>query len=230
VLMAVKPWTAYSAEESPFVGMFALAGLAGAAGVVNFVVLTSATSSANSGIYSTSRMIYGLAQEGDAPQRFARLSSRHVPRNALLFSCMFLLAGVALLYAEGGVAEAFTLVTTISALCFMFVWSIILVSYLVYRHRRPHLHAVSAFKMPGGTFMPYVVLGFFGFVVWALTTQPDTLAALLFTPVWFLALGAGYLLLRRNPEHRAIRAAHDAKVAREYQERHATTGQPVPTR
>jgi len=65
--MAVKPWTAYSAEESPFVGMFALAGLVGAAGVVNFIVLTSATSSANSGIYSTSRMVYGLAQDGDAP-------------------------------------------------------------------------------------------------------------------------------------------------------------------
>ena len=31
----------------------------------------------------------------------------------------------------------------------------------VYRHRRPQLHAVSAFKMPGGTFMPYVVLAFF---------------------------------------------------------------------
>src|SRR6185312_10868640 len=145
----------FSADESPFVGMFALAGLAGAAGIVNFVVLTSATSSANSGIYSTSRMVHGLAQEGDAPQRFARLSRTKVPRNALLFSCMFLLAGVALLYAEGGVAEAFTLVTTISALCFMFVWSIILVSYLVFRSRRPHLHAASKFKMPGGAFMPY---------------------------------------------------------------------------
>ena len=42
-------------------------GLGIAASVINFVVLTSAASSANSGIYSTSRMVYGLAQEGDAP-------------------------------------------------------------------------------------------------------------------------------------------------------------------
>ena len=137
ILMAVQPWNLFSAEESPFVGMFALAGLAGAAGIVNFVVLTSATSSANSGIYSTSRMIHGLAEEGDAPKVFAKLSRTKVPRNALLFSCMFLLAGVALLYAEGSVAEAFTLVTTISALRFMFVWSIILVSYIVYRKSSP---------------------------------------------------------------------------------------------
>jgi D-serine/D-alanine/glycine transporter len=221
ILMAVRPWTAYTADESPFVGMFALAGLVGAAGVVNFIVLTSATSSANSGIYSTSRMVYGLAQEGDAPKAFGRLSSRKVPKNALLFSCMFLLAGVVLLYAEGSVAEAFTLVTTISALCFMFVWSIILVSYLVYRQRRPHLHAASAFKMPGGTFMPYVVLGFFAFVIWALTTQPDTLAALLFTPLWFVLLGVGYLFLRRNPDHAGLRFAHAVKVRREREHRDA---------
>ncbi|WP_372697559.1 D-serine/D-alanine/glycine transporter [Arthrobacter sp. JSM 101049] len=221
ILMAVRPWTGYTANESPFVGMFALAGLVGAAGVVNFVVLTSATSSANSGIYSTSRMVYGLSREGDAPKAFGRLSSRKVPKNALLFSCMFLLAGVVLLYAEGSVAEAFTLVTTISALCFMFVWTIILLSYVVYRRRRPHLHEASTFKMPGGTFMPYVVMVFFAFILWALTTQPDTLQALLFTPVWFVALAIGYLVVRRNPLHARIRAEHQAKVAREHEERRA---------
>lgn len=79
------------------------------------MVPISATSSARSGIYSTSWMIYGLAQEGNAPQRLARPSRTKVSRIALLSSCMFLL------YAEGGVDEAFTLVTTTSALCFMFV-------------------------------------------------------------------------------------------------------------
>ncbi len=216
ILMAVQPWNLFSAEESPFVAMFALAGLAGAAGIVNFVVLTSATSSANSGIYSTSRMVHGLAEDGDAPKAFAKLSRTKVPRNALLFSCMFLLAGVALLYAEGSVAEAFTLVTTVSALCFMFVWSIIMISYIVYRRRRPQLHADSKFKMPGGTFMPYVVLAFFGFIIWALTTQADTLMALVFTPIWFVALGIGYLLLRRNPQHAALRAVHEAKIIEEH--------------
>ena len=137
ILMAVQPWDMFDAENSPFVGMFALAGLAGAAGIVNFVVLTSAASSANSGIYSTSRMIYGLANEGSAPKAFRKLSSSRVPRNALVFSCMFLLAAVVLLYAGGSVSQAFTLVTTVSALCFMFVWSIILISYIVFRRRRP---------------------------------------------------------------------------------------------
>ncbi|MDI8752067.1 amino acid permease, partial [Salmonella enterica subsp. enterica serovar Montevideo] len=42
--------------------------------VINFVVLTSAASSANSGVFSTSRMLFGLAQEGVAPKAFAKLS------------------------------------------------------------------------------------------------------------------------------------------------------------
>ncbi|HBK45776.1 MAG TPA: D-serine/D-alanine/glycine transporter, partial [Xanthomonadaceae bacterium] len=54
-------------------------------------------------------------------------------------------------------------------------------------------HAASAFRMPGGVFMCYACLAFFGFVLVLLTLQPDTLQALLASPVWFLILGAGYL-------------------------------------
>ncbi len=137
ILMSVTPWTEFKAGQSPFIAMFSLAGLGMAATVVNLVVLTSAMSSANSGIYSTSRMVYGLAHDGDAPKLFGRLSSRKVPQNALFLSCVLLLAGVALLYAGKDVGVAFDMVTTVSAVCFMFVWSIILASYLVYRKRRP---------------------------------------------------------------------------------------------
>ena len=57
IFRSLRPWTGYTADGPPFVGMFAPAVLIGATGVVNFVVPSSATSSANSVIYSTSRMI-----------------------------------------------------------------------------------------------------------------------------------------------------------------------------
>ena len=138
-------------------------------------------------------------EEGDAPKGFSKLSRSKDPRNALLFSCMSLFAGGALPWAEGGVAAAFCWVTTISAPCFIFVWSIVLVSYLVYRERRPQLHAACKSKRPGGTFMPYVVLVFFGFIFWALTAQGDTLGTLLLTPIWFVVLGIGFVILRSTP-------------------------------
>lgn len=212
VLMAVTPWTEYVAGESPFIAMFALAGLGIAATVVNLVVLTSAMSSANSGIYSTSRMVFGLAQDGDAPRVFARLSRRRVPQNALFLSCILLLSGVVLLYAGKDIGTAFDMVTTVSALCFMFVWTIFLCSYLVYRRTRKDKVAASTFRLPGGVFMVYVVLAFFVFILWALTTQPDTLTALLVAPLWFVLLFVAWIFVRRSPNHLARHAAHIAHL------------------
>ncbi|MHA7144636.1 amino acid permease [Arthrobacter sp. TmT3-37] len=222
VIMAVNPWRTIDAANSPFIGMFTLAGLGVAAVVVNLVVLTSAASSANSGIYSTSRMVYGLAQDGNAPTSFGKLSPRKVPQNALLFSCIFLLAGLILLYSGDSVIGAFTVVTSVASVLTMFVWSMILLSYLAFRRRRPELHERSTFKMPGSAFMPYVVLAFFLFMLFALAQAEDTRLALVVTPLWFILLGAAWYLNRRTPlqqarieEHKAtLRSERSAAAAR----------------
>jgi D-serine/D-alanine/glycine transporter len=198
VIVTVTPWHKINPEHSPFVAMFSLAGLGMAAHIVNFVVLISATSSANSGIYSTSRMIFGLADSGHAPLALGKLNKRQVPMNALFFSCVFLLSGVALLYAGNSILEAFTLVTTISALLFIFVWSIILASYVQFRRKRPALHQQSAFKMPGGLPMIAVVFGFFLFILWAMSQRADTALALIITPIWFVCLGVVYQVIRKK--------------------------------
>jgi D-serine/D-alanine/glycine transporter len=195
--------------------VFDAAGLPAAAAIVNLVVLTSAMSSANSGIYSTSRMVYGLATERDAPSVFARLSRRKVPQNALFLTGVMLLSSVVLLVFGLGESTGFAIVTTVSSLCFMFVWSMILISYLVYRRRRPQEHAASTFPMPFGRIMPWVVLAFFGFLLWAFTGDADTRIGLVATPVWFALLAVGYLGLRRTPAHRRARAEHRAFAARE---------------
>ncbi len=178
--------------------MFVLIGLPAAAGIVNFVVLTSAASSANSGIFSTSRMLFGLSEQGVASKRFGRLSKRSVPVNGLLFSCLCLFLGVALIYLIPNVMTVFTLVTTVSAILFMFVWSIILCSYLVYRKKFPEKHQASSFKMPGGKAMCWVVLAFFAFIIVLLTLQPDTRQALSVTPIWFVLLAIGWWFKRKK--------------------------------
>lgn len=197
-IMCVTPWREVVPDKSPFVQLFVLAGVPAAASLINFVVLTSATSSANSGIFSTSRMLYGLAEEDHAPKAFSKLSRAAVPARGLLFSCLCLLLGAMLVYVIPNLVTAFTLVTTLSAVLFMFVWSLILCAYLAYRRKRPERHAASKFKLPGGEAMCYVVLAFFAFVIVLLTLQPDTRQALLASPVWFLILGVGYLFKRKR--------------------------------
>ncbi|MGX1019624.1 D-serine/D-alanine/glycine transporter [Pseudomonas sp. Y3 TE3536] len=200
-IMAVTPWRDVVPGKSPFVELFVLAGLPAAASIINFVVLTSAASSANSGVFSTSRMLFGLAQEGDAPRAFEKLSRRAVPANGLYFSCTCLLLGAVLIYLVPDVVEAFTLVTTVSAVLFMFVWTLILLSYLSYRKRRAALHLASKYKMPGGRFMCYVCLVFFAGILVLLSLEDDTRAALLVTPIWFVLLAVTYQGVRskRHP-------------------------------
>lgn len=201
IIMSVTPWNQVDPQRSPFVGMFVLIGIPVAAGLVNFVVLTSAASSANSGVFSTSRMLFGLAIKQDAPQLFAHLSSYHVPAKALVFSCLCMLCAYAVLSFVPTIMGAFTVVTTVSAILFMFVWSIILISYMVYRRKRPELHEKSIYKMPGGSLMCAVVLAFFAFILVLLTLEADTRLALIYTPLWFVLLALAYIFIIRKHHH-----------------------------
>lgn len=200
-MLTVVPWRQFTGDESPFVRMFALAGLGAAASVVNFVVITSAASAANSGVFSTGRMLFGLSDEGSAPVRFRRLNRSGVPGSAILLTAALLLTSIPLLYAGGSLIEAFTRITTIASLLFMFVWATIVVSYLVYRRRHAQRHADSTYRMPLGVPMCWAVLAFFVFVAWTMATQPDTAIALACFPLWFGILALGWRLVRRRPGH-----------------------------
>lgn len=195
VIISVTPWSQVQPDQSPFVTMFVLAGFAGAAGLVNAVVLSSATSAANSGVFSSSRMVYGLATGRQAPRMFTRLTRTAVPGAALVLSCVVVLTGG---WLAGVLDDAFQIVTTVSAILFLFVWSIILISYLVYRRRRPDLHAASVYRLRGGVWLSWTVLVFFAAMLVVLALFEDTRVALMWTPVWFVVLGVAYVFVRRR--------------------------------
>lgn len=92
VIAAIIPYTSpdllgSSASDvaiSPFTIVFKRAGLAAAASVMNAVILTSVISSANSGMYASTRMLYSMADEGYAPKLFGKVNKRGIPAAALL--------------------------------------------------------------------------------------------------------------------------------------------------
>lgn len=211
VILMVTPWRNIDPNQSPFVEMFTLAGLGFAAHLVNFVVLTSATSSANSGIFSTSRMIYGLAQNGNAPAIFGKLSKNGVPRNGLFLTTVLLFSGLILLYAGDSLIAAFTLVTTVASVLTVVTWSLIMIAYLKYRKTRPELHEASVYKLPGGVFTCYAVLVFFVGVIVLLFMYEDTRQALIAMPVWYALLGAGWWLIYRKNRGQTLTARAEEK-------------------
>ena len=194
VIMSIYPWTSISPEKSPFVQVFAAVGIAAAASIVNFVVLTSAASACNSGIFSTSRMVFSLARENNAPESMKKLTSNQVPANATLFSAAVILISVILNYImpEG----VFVLITSISTFCFIFIWAIIVICHLKYRKTNPKLAAKNKFKMPLYPIANYVILGFMAFVIITLALNNETRVALFVTPVWFIMLAVIHKIIK----------------------------------
>lgn len=197
-IISVVSWAQVPANRSPFVELFLLAGFPAAAGMINFVVLTSAASSANSGVYSGCRMLFGLAERKRAPAIFARLSSLSVPVHSLMFSGLCMMAGLGLLFVIPEVMTAFTLVSTVSAVLVIFTWSMILAAYIAYRRKNPAAHAASRFKSPGGVPMAVVTLAFLLFVLSLLALKPDTRTALCVMPLWFVFLLLAYRRTRQT--------------------------------
>ena len=193
IIMSIYPWIAVDPNSSPFVAVFNAVGILAAASIVNFVVLTSAASATNSGIFSTSRMIYALSKRGHAPSRMKRLTNHAVPYQATLFSAASLLFTVVLNYVMP--ESVFIMITSISTFCFIYIWAIIVVCHLKYRKTNPELAKQSSFKMPLYPFMNYLILAFFVFILVVLALQSDTRIALMFTPFWFLLLWAFYSML-----------------------------------
>jgi D-serine/D-alanine/glycine transporter len=200
IVMSVTPWTEIPADQSPFVSLFMHAGIGGAAIIMNLVVLSSVMSSMNSGVFSTSRMLFGLSREDQGPKAFGLLNRRAVPANALYFSGVCLLGGAALQYFVPNTVEAFTLATTLSTILFILVWIIILWSYLVYYKTRPELHAKSVFKLPGGPLTCYVVIIFFIGTIGILALEPDTLKSLMVSPIWLIILAIGYFCFYKKKQ------------------------------
>ena len=201
VLMMVTPWRDISPNESPFVGMFSLVGMISAASVINTVVISSATSSSNSGIYATSRMVYGLAKHHHAPAIFGKLSSHKVPTGGIFLGTGLILLTSLILVTTQSMMNAFELVGSVAALIFIYIWSMILFAYLAFCKRLPQAHDESDFKMPMNKVMPYVALVFFAIVIFALSLHDNTRIALYVLPIWFLVLGTFYWLNTRKSAH-----------------------------
>jgi len=196
VIMALVPWNTLSPSISPFVFVFEKLGVPGAASIINLVVITAATSSCNSGLFSTGRMLWSLAQRGQSPRAFAALSRQHVPAAGIHASALVMLLGVVLNYTVP--ERVFIWVTSVALVGTFWTWGIILVSHRNYRRAvRAGTAAAAPFRMPGAPVANWVVLAFLAAVSVLLWRDPETRIALFVAPVWFGLLAIGYELKAR---------------------------------
>lgn len=208
VIMSVIPWFKVDPDSSPFVKLFTLIVVPFAAGIVNFVVLTAAASATNSGIYSNSRILFGLAKQGLGPKVLTKTNSNGVPYLSMLVSSITLLIAALLNFIFPDAIKLFIYVTTLSTVLFLVVWGIIIVSYIAYVKKNPEQHQSSAFKLWGGKIIAYIVLSFFIFIFILLFFSKDTRVAIFISPLWFIFLFFYYKKYKNNAESLADRQRH----------------------
>src|SRR5690554_4598862 len=157
ILFALSPWETITTKTSPFVTVFDnLKGmhfsLFGAdvsvtnliANALNVIVLTAALSVYNSCVYSNSRMLFGLAEQGNAPSFLSKLNKNFVPINAILISSLF--AAICIIINKVMPEKAFEILMSLVVSSLIINWLMISITHLKFR-RSKHAEQIKT-KFP----------------------------------------------------------------------------------
>jgi aromatic amino acid transport protein AroP len=206
ILFSLSPWRDITAGSSPFVAVFdTLKGfeftLFGRtffftsiiANALNIIVLTAALSVYNSCVYSNSRMLFGLAQQGNAPKFLNKLSKQHVPVRATLVSSAFV--AICILVNVIMPKEALNIMMSLVVSALIINWVMISVTHLYFRKQKNiegHQTKFRAFWYP---FTNYLCLIFLvGVLVIMWITGMKVPVELI--PVWLILLYISYRIVK----------------------------------
>ena len=198
LLALLLPYTAYSANESPFVTFFSKIGVTGGGTVMNLVVMTAAFSSLNAGLYSTGRILRSMSMNGSAPKFTGVMSRRGVPYGGICLTAAVGLLGVLL---NGIVPEkAFEIVLNVASLGILSSWATIVICQIqLYRWSLDGRVVRPSFRMWGSPYTGYLTLAFlFGVLVLMAFNRPIgtwTVASLV---VVIPALALGWFAVRKR--------------------------------
>ncbi|MFF9481086.1 amino acid permease [Streptomyces sp. NPDC014733] len=133
VIVALLPWSKLVPGKSPYVAVLDHIGIPGAALIMNIVVFVALLSALNANLYGASRMVFSLAERGEAPRGLLKVAGRGVPRRAVLASVAFGFVSV-LLNLKWPDSVFLYLLNAVGAVL-LFVWALIAVSQLRLRRR-----------------------------------------------------------------------------------------------
>lgn len=194
IIVTIYPWNELSTLGSPFVQIFSKIGITFAAGLINFVVITAALSGCNSGIFSSSRMLYSLSLRGEMPKIFSKLSRAGVPIYPVLVMSLGIVLGFLinelLPVFFNQASNVFILVYSSSTLPGMVPWIVILLSQIEFRKKHPEALTDHPFKMPLFPYINYLTLAFLAIVLLFMVINPETrisffVGLIFLTIIWF---------------------------------------------
>ena len=196
ILLSLYPWQNVVTGGSPFVLIFHALDSNLVATALNVVVLTAALSVYNSGVYCNTRMLFGLAKQGNAPRALLRLNRRGVPLAALGVSALATGACVVVNYFMPG--EAFEVLMGLVVSALIINWAMISWIHLRFRAQKKIEGKTTLFQSLGYPFTNYLCLVFLAGILVIMYLTPGLRISVYLIPVWLGALGIGYWVRQRK--------------------------------
>ncbi|GGY35154.1 amino acid permease [Pseudoduganella albidiflava] len=196
VLLSLYPWQKVVEGGSPFVLIFQALDAKAVAHALNLVVLTAALSVYNSCVYCNSRMLYGLALQGNAPRSLLKVNKRGVPLAALGVSAIATAVCVSVNYFMPGKAFELLMGLVVSAL--IINWGMISWIHLRFRAAKRAQGLKTGFPSPLVPLANWLCLAFLGGVLVVMYLTPGLRMSVYMIPVWLLALCVGYWSKQRK--------------------------------
>ena len=196
VLLSLFPWNQIAEGGSPFVLIFDSLGSQGVATVLNFVVLTAAISVYNGTSYGTSRMLLGLAEQGNAPQFLKKINQRGIPYAAILCSALVTLLCVVLNYIFP--EKAFKLLMSLVVSAIVINWMMLACTHLKFKQTMQKLNKTTLFPAIAYPLSNYICIVFMLGILAIMWQTPEMQIAVLLIPVWIICLSFTYWLKQKK--------------------------------
>jgi aromatic amino acid transport protein AroP len=208
ILFSLSPWKNITTDSSPFVMVFeSLKGfqfsLLGKtiyftsliANALNVIVLTAALSVYNSCVYSNSRMLFGLAEQGNAPSFLSKLNKNSAPINAILVSSLF--AAICIIINKLIPEKALEILMSLVVSSLIINWLMISITHLKFRRSKEADQVKTKFPSYIYPLSNYICLIFLvGILVMMWITGLKVSVELI--PVWILLLYVCYLFVSKR--------------------------------
>jgi len=198
VLLSLYPWGKVVEGGSPFVMIFHALDSNLVANVLNLVVLTAALSVYNSCVYCNSRMLFGLAKQGNGPKALLKTNKSGVPLTAITISAAATLLCVLINYLIPGKAFGLLMSLVVSAL--VINWAMISLAHLKFRKVKAAEGVTTKFKALWSPFGNYLCLAFMAAILVIMYMNDGTRISVELIPAWIVVLGLGYLFKQKRQE------------------------------
>ncbi|ACT14517.1 amino acid permease [Pectobacterium aroidearum] len=202
VLLSLYPWGKVVEGGSPFVMIFHALDSNVVATVLNLVVLSAALSVYNSCVYCNSRMLFGLAKQGNAPRALLNVNKRGIPLVALGVSALATALCVVINYLMPGRAFELLMALVVSAL--VINWAMICITHLKFRAAKKQEGHETRFKSLGYPMTNVICLLFLAGILVIMAMTPGIQISVLLIPFWLLALAVSYMVKKKKSAMAAL--------------------------